>query len=240
MLLSIRMPFFKKFIKLMKSEPIAANSNLKPKKPSFAWILDESKYLNLEEVHKLRKACREAKESALNQKKLTAVRDWFMVELGLQTGLRVQEMADLKCSDLLINRKQSMLIVQNGKGGRKRAVKINSEFKKDCLWFITWKREIRQNTNDTAYLLTSDKGKKLTKRALQKAFKRCIRKANLPEHYSIHCLRHTYGSHLYKASNHNLRLVQEQLGHSSIKTTEVYASLMDTDVKEAVEKLYRR
>jgi len=234
------MPLLKKFIKLMKDELVTTNSNLKPRKPSFTWVLDESKYLNLEEVCKLRKACREAKEIALKQNKLTAVRDWFMVELGLMTGLRVQEMADLKCSDLLINRKQSMLIVQSGKGGRKRAVKINSEFKKDCLWFMEWKRKAGQNTNDTAYLLTSDKGKKLTKRALQKGFKRCTRKANLPEHYSIHCLRHTHGSHLYKVSNYNLRLVQQQLGHTSIKITEVYASLMNSDVKDAVEKLYKK
>ena len=131
-----------------------------------------------------------------------------------------------------------MLIVQQGKGGKKRAVKINSDFKRVCLWFLEWKKKTDQEVN--TYLLTSDKGKKLTKRALQKAFKRCIRKANLPEHYSIHSLRHTLGSHLYKASNHNLILVQKQLGHSSVKTTEVYANLMDSDVKEAVEKLYRR
>ena len=185
------MSFLKKFIKLMKDELITTKSNLKPKKSSFTWVLDENKYLNLEEVHKLKKACRQAKESALKQGKSIAVRDWFMIELGLHSGLRVQEMSDLKCGDLIINKNQSTLIVQNGKGGRKRAVKINSDFKKDCLWFLAWKKRIGQGTDNNSYLLTSDKGKKLTKRALQKAFKRCIRKAKLPKHYSIHCLRHT-------------------------------------------------
>lgn len=63
--------------------------------------------------------------------------------------------------------------------------------------------------------------------------------AGLEGCYSIHCLRHTYGSHLYIASNHNLRLVQEQLGHSSIRITEVYASLMNTEIKASLEKLYK-
>jgi len=42
-----------------------------------------------------------------------------------------------------------------------------------------------------------------------------------------------------KASKHNLRLVQQQLGHASIKTTEIYANLMATDVKEGIENIYK-
>jgi len=91
----------------------------------------------------------------------------------------------------------------------------------------------------TLPIFTSRKGKKLTCRALQKSFKKCLARAGLPMHYSIHCLRHTYGSHLYVASGYNLRLVQKQLGHSSVRVTEVYASLMDKCIKQAVERLYK-
>lgn len=176
---------------------------------------------------------------ALRQGKQVPVRDWFMVELGLNSGLRVEEMANLKCSDLLIAERESSLIVQKGKGGKKRVVRISSEFKKDCLWFLRWKRKNGQDTSEDAFLLASIKGKQLTTRALQKAFKRCLSRAGLEKHFSIHCLRHTYGSFLYKASKYNLRLVQKQLGHSSIRTTEVYASLIDPDAQEAVERLYK-
>ena len=41
-----------------------------------------------------------------------------------------------------------------------------------------------------------------------------------------------------KASGYNLRLVQKQLGHSSIRTTEVYADVMEPDTQKALEKLY--
>lgn len=102
---------------------------------------------------------------------------------------------------------------------------------------MSWKEKIIPK-ND--YLFTNSSGRQLTKRALQKAFKRCLRLAGLESYYSIHCLRHTYGSFLYKSSNHNLRLVQEQLGHSSIRTTQVYASLMNEEVKEAVDKIYQK
>ena len=43
---------------------------------------------------------------------------------------------------------------------------------------------------------------------------------------------------LYRASGYNLRLVQKQLGHASIRTTEVYADVVDADMQRALERLY--
>ena len=207
---------------------------------TFSWVLDESKYLKSEEVKKLRETCRKLREKGVRTKNFVLVRDWFMVELGLFTGLRVEEMTNLNCGDLFLENTESSLIVRRGKGDKKRVVMLNTEFKKECLWFLNYKKRIGQTIEDNAPLLSTSKGKRVSKRTLQKAFKRCLHKAGLPNHYSIHCLRHTYGSHLYKVSNHNLRLVQKQLGHASIRTTEVYADLLNEDVKEAIEKLYEQ
>jgi site-specific recombinase XerD len=186
----------------------------------------------------MRRACKKARSNGLKRGKSAPVRDWFMIELGLFSGLRVQEMANLKCGDFHINNEQCSLSVRKGKGNKSRTVRLKEECKDECLWFFEWKKTIGQDIGSEAHLLTTNKGTPLTKRSLQKAFKRCAKRAGIESHYSIHCLRHTYGSHLYKASNHNLRLVQEQLGHSSVRTTEIYTSLMDTDAKEAAEKLY--
>lgn len=205
-----------------------------------SWRLDKSKYLDINEVQKLRSVCTKMRNYAIRQSKTIPVRDWFMVEIGLNAGLRVQEMADLKCGDLLTDRDYLAIVVQRGKCGKKRVVKVNSKFRGMCLWFLKWKRRMGQDVNEDSYVLTDDKSNKLTKRTFQKAFKKCIAMADLHPRYSIHCLRHTYGTHLYKASNHNLKLVQEQLGHSSVKVTEVYVNLMNSDVEQAIEKLYRK
>ena len=77
----------------------------------------------------------------------------------------------------------------------------------------------------------------MTTSGIQQVFKKWSRKAGLPSHYSIHSLRHTYAVRLYKASGYNLRLVQKQLGHSSVLTTQVYADVMDEDVDQAMENL---
>jgi len=212
-----------------------------PKKwrTKISWVLDEAKYLNFEELQKLRKSCKKVKALAPPHDGVVVVRDWFMIELSLFTGLRVEEMRNLKCGDLLLEEDRSSIIVRKGKGNKKRVVQIGEEFKNTCFTFLRWKRKVGQDTDKDSFLLVSKKGK-LTKRALQKAFKRCTKRAGLATYYSIHSLRHTYACFLYKASKHNLKLVQRQLGHSSIKTTEVYANLLDSDVKEAVENLYKR
>jgi site-specific recombinase XerD len=226
---------FKKFIKLMKDELLQKNRT----KGGFSWVLSEKKYLKLSEVNKLRKVCKETQYLALRPGKSVMARNWFMIEIGLNTGLRVEEMRDLKCGDLNIQKDQGSVSVRRGKGNKPRVVRISESFKNKCRKFLIWKVRKSQSTEADAYLLTSNKGGQLSKRALQKAFKKCIKKAGLPGHYSIHSLRHTYGTYLFKASNHNLRLVQVQLGHSSVRTTEVYASLINEDVKKAVEKLYQ-
>lgn len=211
-------------------------SHNKLKRSHFSWVVDETKYLDSERIKKLKKVLKEAKAIALRENKTIPVRDWFMVELGLFTGLRVEEMVNLKARDLHLQKEQSSLIVKRGKGNKSRTVYFPQTFKNRCLFYLNWKGKIFPQGE---YLFTNRNGRQLTKRALQKSFKRCAQKAGLESHYSIHCLRHTYGSFLYKSSNHNLRLVQEQLGHSSIRTTQVYASLMNEEIKKAVENLYR-
>ena len=59
----------------------------------------------------------------------------------------------------------------------------------------------------------------------------------IPKRFSIHSCRHTYASLLYRASDFNLRLVQKQLGHRSIQTTQIYADVLNEDAVIAVERL---
>lgn len=227
------MSFLKEFIKLMKNELIAEGN-----KKNFSWIIDESKCLNDEEVRKLRKAANKERNYGLEHRKFSPIRNWFMIELGLNAGLRVEEMASLKHGNLLIDKTRSSLLV-TGKGSKKRAPWISSDFKMTCQRYIAYKKDFGYGVSAEDYLLNNLKGGKITKRALQKFFKRLIKKAGLPGHYYIHCLRHTYTTFLLKSSNYNYRFVQRQLGHSSIRTTQVYAGVIESEGKNALEKLYK-
>ncbi len=94
-----------------------------------------------------------------------------------------------------------------------------------------------ESTDSSAYLLMSSHGKPYSTRTLQYAFKVSLKEAGLPQYYSIHACRHSYGTYLYQKTK-NLRLVQKQLGHSSITTTTVYADVPLEETLEGVNGLF--
>jgi integrase/recombinase XerD len=77
----------------------------------------------------------------------------------------------------------------------------------------------------------------MTRFGIGRVFKKLAKLSGISNHHSIHSLRHTYATNLYKASEYNLRLVQKQLGHSSITTTSVYSDVISKDLDAALEKL---
>ena len=206
---------------------------------SFEWVLDEGKYLKKREVEKLMNTVEQRKQEAVAKARKVQVRDWFVINLAMLTGLRVQELADLNCGDFHIGNGVSSLIVRHGKGNKQRVVKFNGKLKKAFLEYIDWKEKVDEPTDsENPLILSSNTKKHITTRALEKMFKRCVEKAGINDSYSIHSLRHTYACHLYKASRYNLRLVQKQLGHSSTKVTEVYVDVLNPDVNKALTRLY--
>jgi len=203
------------------------------------WVLDPGKFLSREEVNRLLETARKKAAAAITRGNKVAVRDYFIVDLALSTGLRVAEIADLKCKDIFLRERFNALLVRNGKGGKKRLVRFNGAFKQHYNEYILWKQTVGEpiGLGDPLFL-SSNTGAHLTTRALEKAFKRTAARVGLPSHYSIHCLRHTYACELYRASGYNLRLVQKQLGHAHIGTTQVYADVMEPDAQRALERLY--
>lgn len=203
------------------------------------WGLDFGKFLQVGEVRKLTKWAKLAFEDALARGLKVAVRDYFIIDLALCTGLRVMEIAQLNCGDLYLEADLSALIVRQGKCGKKRIVHFSKTFKNHCQQYLNWKQKAGEPTEPNAPLILSSNTKTyMTTRALQKAFKRSALRAGLSPHYSIHCLRHTHACFLYKVSGKDIRLVQKQLGHSSVTVTEVYADVMASDVIKAVEKIH--
>lgn len=208
------------------------------KKSRNKWIVDESKCLSHNEVTLLRTAAMARLTFGRKGKKLNFIRDWFMVELGLHTGLRVAEMASLRHRDVFIDGDRSSVTVV-GKGGKKRAIWISSTFKQICSDYEKLKHRLGLSADGESFLLNPTRGGRISKRSLQKAFKNLLLLAELPSHYGIHCLRHTYSTFLLRASANNYRFTQQQLGHSSIRTTQVYASVVESEARVALERIYK-
>jgi len=203
------------------------------------WVLDQGKFLTPEEVSRLLQRAKQRAADALAGGCKVAVRDYLVILLALETGLRMMEIAGLNCGDVHLDGPFSAVVVRRGKGGKQRVVRIGQAARDHLRRYLVWKQQIGEPTGqDCPFLMSSNTGRHMTTRAIQKAFKRTAARASLPSRYSIHCLWHTYACELYRASGYNLRLVQKQLGHASIRTTEVYADVMDPDVDRSLARLY--
>ncbi|NQU68856.1 MAG: phage integrase family protein [Candidatus Marinimicrobia bacterium] len=195
------------------------------------WVITPDKYLSVDEVKQLRKTCYELALIAKSKGNQTPVRDATIIELALGTGLRVSELANLMIERLFLKKGQNSLLVKNGKGGKDRVVVFNARLKNQIQEYLDYR------TSNSPYLFPSERGDQMTTSAIQKVFKKLAKKAGLPNRYSIHSLRHTHATELYKASGYNLRLTQQQLGHSSPTITSVYAAVLNKDLENAVENL---
>ncbi len=195
------------------------------------WIITPEKYLKDEEVKALRKTASDMAIIARSKGNQNAVRNQLILEVALGTGLRVSELADLKIHNLHLGKGQNSLIVRNGKGGKDRIVAFNSKLKVLIQDYLDYRK------SDSPYLFHSERGEQMTRFGIGTVFKTIANTAGIDSHHSIHSCRHTYATNLYKASGYNLRMVQKQLGHSSITTTSVYSDVINQDLEDAIENM---
>ncbi|WP_404823733.1 tyrosine-type recombinase/integrase [Pseudodesulfovibrio thermohalotolerans] len=182
------------------------------------YLVNRQKFLSHAEIDQLLRYCESHADADNAFGRTTWPVRYMLVHLALRTGLRVHEIAALQIEDICLNRAERALYVKKGKGGRSRVVYFDSELAESLSRFIRLKLVWGQDTANAAPLLTGRNGRHYTPTALSISFKTAIKAAGLPNHYSIHCARHTYATHLLAKTN-NLRFVQKQLGHSSISMT---------------------
>jgi site-specific recombinase XerD len=200
------------------------------------WTLDREKFLSEAEVKKLRRTSEDKALADLQKGRTTWPRFWMAIDLAASAGLRVSEISNLKIDNLYLHTREPRIRV-TGKGNRTRDVFISRDLMKHLTSFLEWKRTMEESADPDSFLLVSSHGKSYSTRALQYAFKVAMVESGLPIYYSIHSLRHSYGTYLYQRTK-DLRLVQKQLGHSSIATTTIYADVTVEQTIEAVNGLF--
>ena len=193
------------------------------------WKLTPDKYLSKGEVKDLRKVTEEKAIVDLAKGRTTWPKVFMMIDLATSTGLRVAELAGLKVKDLNLKREPYVHVL--GKGGKERDVFIDNSLVKHLKKYI---QTYRLKPDD--YLLNTN-GRKFTTMGLQQQFKRACKAAGLPAHYSIHAARHTYGTLLYEKEK-DLRMVQNQLGHSDVATSAIYAHVTKERTLAVVNGLF--
>ena len=200
------------------------------------WILDRTKYMTEPEVKELRRVVESKARADLATGRTTWPRFWMALDLAVSAGMRVSEVATLRIGNLYLNNREARMRVL-GKGQKERDIFISKDLMRHLSDYLLWKRLLEEPLAPEAFVLVSSHRKPYAIRTLQYAFKVCLKEAGLPAHYSIHACRHSYGTILYRKTK-NLRLLQKQMGHSSITTTTVYADVTAEESVEAVNGLF--
>lgn len=148
-----------------------------------------------------------------------ALRDQAIFELLYGAGMRLAEVASLNLSD--INLQEGMLRA-TGKGNKTRLLPIGRQA---ASALRRWLKLRGQWANaDEKALFVSERGGRLSHRAIQLRLASRARANALNEGVHPHMLRHAFATHMLESSQ-DIRAVQELLGHASISTTQIYTHL---------------
>ncbi len=145
-------------------------------------------------------------------------------------GLRIGEAVRLKVSD--IDGVRKMIHLKGGKGKKDRYTVLAESVLKQL-------REYYREYQPREYLFEGGYGRKhIAERSVQNVFERAVRAAGIRKPVSVHSLRHAFATHLLEAGT-DLRSIQELLGHSNIKTTEIYTHVSKRRLEKIVSPLDR-
>ncbi len=175
-------------------------------------------YLELPECLKLLKAV-DGKNSQ---------RDFAILMVFLNTGIRLSELVGINIHDIFENRLRIF-----GKGGKERVVFLNDA----CLTAINAYRQVRpvDGVIDKEALFLSNRRTRISHQMVQNLVKKYIEKAGLdPKRYSVHKLRHTAATLMFQ-NGVDIRVLKEVLGHENLGTTQIYTHLGETQLEDAAK-----
>jgi len=147
-----------------------------------------------------------------------------IVHLAVNLGLRVQEMCNIKVSDIDF---ETNVINLKGKGNKHRIVPLTKNTK---LTITNW---LEKRDRSSEFLLISSKSNSISSRAIQHIFRNYSNQLGIQ--ITPHSLRHTYCKQLAKQGV-NIESIAQLAGHSSIETTRIYVTPSIQELHNALNK----
>ena len=182
--------------------------------------------LNKDEIHALLRA------AGLSTHGL-AVRNYAIVQLLLQSGLRVGELNNLLVKDVVMRERSGCVNVVDGKGRKHREIPLNSIARRALTNYL----ELRNSSEPDDVLFTTKRGEQGTIRALQALISGLAKRANITRiSVTAHTLRHTFATQFLQANPGCLVELAMLMGHESIDTTAIYTKASKEKLAEHMER----
>ena len=153
-------------------------------------------------------------------------RDRLMMEFLYETGLRRQELAFLKCSDIDL---MAMVVRVCGKRNKERVVPFSERLKVQIISYLQKRRSVLQCDN-THFFVRKD-GRSVTGAIVYNVAKKYISNRGLRTKCGPHMLRHSFATSLLN-NGAELNAVKELLGHSSLASTSIYTHITFDKLRE--------
>lgn len=146
-----------------------------------------------------------------------------MLSLIYSCGLRCGELLALQ--PIHIDSKRNIVLLKNSKGKKDRIAPLSPKI-------LEMLRNYYKVYKPSIYLFEGQtKGQQYDARSLQQVLKQALQKSGITKPATLHWLRHSYATHLLESGT-DLRYIQELLGHSSSKTTEIYTHVSTKSIQQ--------
>lgn len=205
---------------VLTENPTADIESPKKKKPL-------PKVMTLEESLSLLKAVKNDEMSA------TRIRDYCIITLFLNCGMRLSELAGIKTTD--IDPEMRSLKV-TGKGNKERIIYLNSACKKALEEYIEERKAPKYaNCGNTLFLSGRGRNAPISVKTIQWMVNKYIAAAGLENRgYSVHKLRHTAATLMYRSGHVDVRTLKDILGHEQLNTTQIYTHISNESMENAM------
>ena len=185
------------------------------------------KFLNLEESRRLLSAV----ENDLESK--SRVRDYAIITLFLNCGMRVSELVGINLTD--IDPELTSLRV-TGKGAKQRMIYLNDACRTALRSYLRERLEEDPRKKNTDALFLSSRVQRISVKTVQWMVYRYLNAAGLSNRgLSVHKLRHTAATLMYQTGKVDIRVLKDILGHEQLNTTQIYTHVSDEGMKQAME-----
>lgn len=157
-------------------------------------------------------------------------RDYAIITLFLNCGLRLSELCSLNYTDI----KSDGTLTVTGKGNKERTIYLNEM----CIDAVKDYMKVRpvDGVKDKNALFLSGRKNRISPKTVQHLVEKYIEKSGLGDRgFSTHKLRHTAATLMYQKGGVDVLLIKDILGHENLATTEIYTHIVDSQLKSAVE-----
>lgn len=184
------------------------------------------KFLSLDESERLLDAVLGDSESR------TRDRDYCMITLFLNCGMRLSELCSINLSDI-DPEFESLRVI--GKGSKERLIYLNDACRSALRDYLNV-RAADTEIKDKNALFLSSRHTRISNKTVQWVIYKYLELAGLKnKRYSVHKLRHTAATLMYQTGDVDVRVLKDILGHEQLNTTQIYTHLSDDNMKRAID-----